>query len=387
MIPFIDLKTQFKHLEKDIRARMDAVFEHGKYIMGPEVKELEGKLAAFVGMKHCIGCASGTDALLIALMAMDVGPGDAVFTTPFTFIATAEVISLMGATPIFVDIDPKTFNMDPDNLQLAIRALKRRDSSIYPLPVAISQELSSITPKGMISVDLFGLSCDYDRINPIARREGLFVIEDAAQGFGGEYKGKRACSLADIGCTSFFPAKPLGCYGDGGAVFVDSDELGKKFASIRVHGNGGHKYDNTRIGLNARLDTLQAAILNAKFDIFPQEINLRNQVASKYTKLLAPCPTLHAPCVPEGYKSAWAQYSVLSDRKKQIQRALKEKGIPTAVYYPKPLHLQTAFSYLGYKEGDMLVSEDCSKRIFSLPMHPYLEDNDIERICRIIDSA
>ena len=384
MIPFIDLRTQFKHLEKDIRVRMDAVLEHGKFIMGPEVKELEEKIAAFVGVKHCIGCASGTDALLMSLMAMDVGPGDAVFTTPFTFIATAEVISLLGATPVFIDIDPKTFNIDPAQLELAIQAVKERNQSLYPLPLASNLGPLALTPKGVITVDLFGLPCNYDRINAIARESGLFVIEDAAQSLGGEYKGKRACSLAELGCTSFFPAKPLGCYGDGGAVFTDSDEMAEKFASIRVHGKGGHKYDNTRIGLNARLDTLQAAILNAKFDIFPQEIDLRNHVASKYTKLLAPCSTLHAPCVPEGYKSAWAQYSVLSDRKEQIQSALKEKGIPTAVYYPKPLHLQTAFQFLEYREGDFPISEDSSRRIFSLPMHPYLRDEQIDRIVAVI---
>ena len=384
MIPFIDLKLQFKHLEKDIRARMDAVLEHGKFIMGPEVKELEERLAAFAGVKHCIGCASGTDALLMALMAKDVGPGDAIFTTPFTFIATAEVISLLGATPIFVDIDPKTFNIDSGKLELAIQAVKTNNPSIYPLPSDFRPQTSDLSPKGIITVDLFGLPCDYDRINAIAKEHGLFVIEDAAQGLGGEYKGKKACALADIGCTSFFPAKPLGCYGDGGAVFTDSDEMAEKFVSIRVHGKGGHKYDNARIGLNARLDTLQAAILNAKFDIFPEEIDLRNQVASKYTELLAPCSMFHAPSVPEGYKSAWAQYSLLSDKKDQIQSALKEKGIPTAVYYPKPLHLQSAFAYLGYKEGDMPASENCSKRIFSLPMHPYIEDREIERICKII---
>jgi dTDP-4-amino-4,6-dideoxygalactose transaminase len=254
------------------------------------------------------------------------------------------------------------------------------------LPSDFRSPASDFSPKGIIPVDLFGLPCDYDRINAIAKEHGLFVVEDAAQGFGGEYKGKKAGSLANIGCASFFPAKPLGCYGDGGAVFTDNDATAEVLRSIRVHGKGSHKYDNARIGLNARLDTLQAAILNAKFDIFPEEIDLRNQVASKYTKLLAPCSTLHAPCVPKGYKSAWAQYSVMSDKKDQIQSALKEKGIPTAVYYPRPLHLQTAFAYLGYKEGDMPASEDCSKRIFSLPMHPYLKDREIERICKIIDN-
>ena len=388
-VPFIDLSAQQRVIRPALQKNIHTVLRHGKYIMGPEVKELEERLAAFVGVKHCIGCASGTDALLMALMAMDVGPGDAIFTTPFTFIATAEVISLLGATPVFVDIDPKTFNIDPGKLELAIKAVKTNDPSIYPLPTnpKLRTQHPKLKARGIITVDLFGLPCDYDRINAIAKEHGLFVIEDAAQGFGGEYKGKKAGSLADIGCTSFFPAKPLGCYGDGGAVFTDDDAIADILGSIRVHGKGTHKYDNARIGLNARLDTLQAAILNAKFDIFPEEIDLRNQVASKYTELLAPCSTLHAPCVPEGYKSAWAQYSVMSDKKAEIQASLKEKGIPTAVYYPKPLHLQTAFAYLGYKEGDMPASEDCSRRIFSLPMHPYLKNSTIERIASELISA
>jgi UDP-2-acetamido-2-deoxy-ribo-hexuluronate aminotransferase len=352
--------------------------------MRPEVKELEERLAAFAGVKHCIGCASGTDALLMALLAMDVGLGDAIFTAPFTFIAAAEVISLLGATPVFVDIDPKTFNIDPGKLELAIKAVKTNDPSIYPFPTNSKLKIQhpKLNAKGIIPVDLFGLPCDYDRINAIAKEHGLFVIEDAVQGFGGEYKGKRAGSLSDIGCTSFFPAKPLGCYGDGGAVFTDDDTIADILGSIWDHGKGTHKYDNARIGLNARLDTLQAAILNAKFDIFPEEIDLRNQIASKYTKLLSALNLqLSTPHVPSGLRSAWAQYSLLSDKKDQIQSALKEKGIPTAVYYPKPLHLQTAFAY---KEGDMPASEDCSKRIFSLPMYPYLKENEIERICKII---
>jgi len=313
-----------------------------------------------------------------------------------TFIATAEVITLLGATPVFVDIDPQTFNLDPANLELAILALKNNDPSIYPLPGKLKAESSpekwppdftgqaKLKASGIITVDLFGLPCDYDRINKIAKNEGLFVLEDAAQSFGAEYKGRMAGGLGDVAATSFFPAKPLGCYGDGGAVLTNNSALAEELRSIRVHGKGKHKYDNARIGLNARLDTIQAAILNAKFDIFPQEINLRNQVASKYTKLLAPCSTLHAPYVPEGYKSAWAQYSVLSDKKGNIQTVLKNKGIPTAVYYPKPLHLQSAFSYLGYKEGDMPISEDSSKRIFSLPMHPYLDGATLEHIAEVI---
>lgn len=389
-IPFIDLAAQQQRIRTKLDKNIHTVLRHGKYIMGPEVKKLEERLAAFACVKHCIGCASGTDALLMTLMAMDVGPGDAIFTTPFTFIATAEVISLLGATPVFVDIDPKTFNIDPDKLELAIKAVKANDPSIYPLPTdsKLNTQNPKLNAKGIITVDLFGLPCDYDRINAIAKEHGLFVVEDAAQGFGGKYKGKRAGSLADIGCTSFFPAKPLGCYGDGGAVFTDDDVMADSLRSIRVHGKGTHKYDNARIGLNARLDTIQAAVLNAKFDIFPQEIEFRNQVAEKYSRLLSAMSNeLSTPFVPEGYKSAWAQYSLLSDKKEQIQSALKEKGIPTAVYYPKPLHLQTAFSYLGYKNGDMPASEDCSRRIFSLPMHPYLKDREIERICKYLSQS
>lgn len=378
---FIDLAAQQQRIRQKIEEKIRIVLDHGKYIMGPEINELEKRLAEFVGVKHCIGCASGTDALLMTLVAEKVGPGDAIFTTPFTFIATAEVISLLGATPVFVDIDPKTFNLDPDKLALAIKSLKSNDSSLHALP---------LTPRGIISVDLFGLPCDYDSINAIAKEDGLFVIEDAAQGLGGEYKGRKAGALADVGCTSFFPAKPLGAYGDGGAVFTDSDGMAARLASIRVHGQGEDKYNNVRIGLNARLDTLQAAILNAKLDIFPQEIDLRQDVAQRYTELLSPYAMLHAPCVPEGYKSVWAQYSLLTESpelRANIQESLKKAGIPTAVYYPKPLHLQTAFAGLGYKEGDFPISEDTSNHIFSLPMHPYLKVHEIERICTVMDAA
>ncbi|MBW2012081.1 MAG: DegT/DnrJ/EryC1/StrS family aminotransferase [Deltaproteobacteria bacterium] len=365
-IPFVNLAAQqraiFPRLEKGIHK----VLTHGRYIMGPEVKELEEKLA--------------TDALLMALMAKSIGPGDAIFTTPFTFIATAEVISLLGATPVFVDIDPQTFNIDPDKLKLAIQALKANDASIHPLP-----KHAELSPKGIITVDLFGLPCDYDKINAVAEAEGLFVIEDGAQGLGGEYKGRKACSLGDIGCTSFFPAKPLGCYGDGGAVFTDDDEIAEIMASIRVHGKGGHKYDNARIGLNARLDTLQAAILIPKLAAFPKELEARRQVATRYTNLLSDSDNLKltTPHIPSGLQSAWAQYSILAENsecRSNIQNTLKGAGIPTAIYYPKPLHLQTAYKYLGYKEGSFPISEDCSQRIFSLPMHPYLEDKQIELI-------
>jgi dTDP-4-amino-4,6-dideoxygalactose transaminase len=381
---FIDLAAQQNLIRDKIETNIQAVLAHGKYIMGPEIKELEKRLAEFVGVEHGIACSSGTDALLLALMAYDVGPGDAIFTSPFTFIATAEVISLIGATPVFVDIDPETFNLDPKHLERAIVALQKGVSD-YPLPRTSG---SSLTPKGIIAVDLFGLPADYDVINAIAKEHGIFVIEDAAQSFGAGYKGKRACSLADIACTSFFPAKPLGCYGDGGMCFTDDGNLAQAMRSLSVHGKGKHKYENVRIGINGRLDTLQAAILNAKFDIFPTEIELRQKVAARYTELLSGLGNgLILPHVPLEYQSVWAQYSILAkdeNHRSGLQSKLKEAGIPTAIYYPGPLHLQTAFQNLGYKEGDFPVSEDYSGRIFSLPMHPYLTAEDQEQIVEII---
>jgi len=380
---FIDLKTQQKRIKETLDANIQKVLAHGNYIMGLEVKELEEKLAAYVGAKHAVGCASGTDALLMALMAYGVGPGDVIFTTPFTFIATAEVISLLGATPVFVDIDPVTFNVDPAKLAQAITALKSNDPSIHPLPnVKPKTSNVKLTPKGVIPVDLFGLPADYDAINAIAKDHGLFVIEDAAQSFGAEYKGKKACALADIACTSFFPAKPLGCYGDGGMCFTDNDELAAALDSIRVHGKGSHKYDNARIGINGRLDTLQAAILLAKFEIFPEEVQLRQKVTNRYTALLDGA-SVRPPHIPLDDLSAWAQYSVLAKdeaHRAALLKRLQEAKIPAAIYYPKPLHLQTAFAFLGYEPGAFPVSEDAASRIFSLPMHPYLVESDQELI-------
>lgn len=387
---FIDLKTQQNRIKEDLNKNIQKVLSHGQYIMGPEVKELETKLASYVGVKHAIGCASGTDAILMALMALNIGSGDAIFTTPFTFIATAEVISLLGATPVFVDIDPKTFNIDPSKLEHAILALKANDPSLHPLPrINVEHRTSNIelTPRGVIPVDLFGLPADYDAIIAIASKHDLFVIEDAAQSFGAEYKGKKTCSFGDIACTSFFPAKPLGCYGDGGMCFTNDDALAAALDSIRLHGKGNHKYDNPRIGINGRLDTLQAAILLAKFAIFPEEVELRQHVAQNYNKLLSPFSSLLTPHTPEGMRSAWAQYSILAKDEKHrfdLMKRLQDNGIPTAIYYPTPLHLQTAFSALGYKKGDFPVSEDCSERIFSLPMHPYLTEKDQMCITEII---
>jgi len=383
---FIDLAAQQKRIRDRIEANIAAVLDHGHYIMGPEIRGLEEKLARYVGVKHAISCASGTDALLLALMAYEIGPGDAVFTTPFTFIATAEVIRLLGATPVFVDIDPLTFNMDPSKLEPAIRAL----SGLEATAPAIPRSDIPLVPRGIIAVDLFGLPLDYDALNAVASQYGLFVIEDAAQSFGAEYKGKKACSLAEIGCTSFFPAKPLGCYGDGGMCFTDSENLYQIVDSLRVHGKGAHKYDNVRIGVNGRMDTLQAAVLLAKFDIFPEEIELRQQVARQYSRLLEKQAEVQAPNVPQEMKSAWAQYSILAkdeSHRAQLQARLKEAGIPTAVYYPRPLHLQTAFKFLGYQTGGFPVSEDFSSRIFSLPMHPYLSIADQEKITQILSST
>lgn len=387
---FIDLVTQQKRIKQKLDDNIQQVLAHGKYIMGPEVAELEKQLADYVGTKHAIGCASGTDALMLALMAYDVGPGDAIFTTPFTFIATAEVISLLGATPVYVDIEPHTFNLDPVALKKAVQAVQSNDPATHPLPehrLGPGQKSTALHPRGVIGVDLFGLPADYDSLSSIAAEYGLFVIEDAAQSFGAQYKGTKACALGHIACTSFFPAKPLGCYGDGGMCFTKDDGLADIIRSLRVHGKGHHKYDNVRIGLNGRLDTLQAAILLAKFEIFAEEVELRQKVAQRYTELLAPCHTVRAPSISEGYLSVWAQYSLLAEseaHRSAMQQQLKEAGIPTAIYYPKPLHLQTAFASLGYQEGEFPVSEDYAKRIFSVPMHPYLKAEDQEKIIGIL---
>jgi UDP-2-acetamido-2-deoxy-ribo-hexuluronate aminotransferase len=356
---FIDLKTQQKAILPAITERIQRVLAHGQYILGPEVQELEDRLAACVGVKHVVTCSSGTDALLMPLMALGVGPGDAIFTTPFTFIATAEVIQLLGATPVFVDIDHRTFNIDPAALEQAITGLGNNPAT------------ASLRPKGIIPVDLFGQPADYDVINSVARRYDLFVLEDAAQSFGATYKGKKTCSLADVAATSFFPAKPLGGYGDGGAIFTDDDGLAEVLRSIRNHGQGKDRYENIRIGLNARLDTLQAAILLAKLDIFDQEVEARQKVAGRYSQGLQ--EVVEVPLIGPSCTSVWAQYSVLSGERTVLQDRLKTAGIPSAIYYPLPLHLQGAFSHLGYQPGEFPISENVSRRIFSLPMHPYLE--------------
>jgi UDP-2-acetamido-2-deoxy-ribo-hexuluronate aminotransferase len=370
---FIDLKTQQRAILPALLERLQRVLSHGQYVMGPEVLELEHRLAEYVGVRHAVTCSSGTDALLMPLMAYGVHPGDAIFTTPFTFVATAEVIQLLGATPVFVDVEARTFNLDPDALAATITGLSRNPKTAH------------LRPRGIIPVDLFGHPADYDRLNALAAEHGLFVLEDAAQSFGGTYKGKRAGALAEVAATSFFPAKPLGCYGDGGAVFTDDDGLAEVMRSIRIHGQGRDKYENVRIGLNGRLDTLQAAILLVKLEIFAQEVLAREQAARRYHELLK--PWVETPDVAPECTSVWAQYSVLSEQRAAIQRRLQEAGIPSAIYYPLPLHLQKAFKHLGCRQGDFPVSEFLAGRIFSLPMHPYLKAEQQEQIAAVVRSA
>lgn len=371
---FVDLGAQYAALKDEIDDAIQRVLDHGRFIMGPEVSELEKRLAEYVGVRHCITCANGTDALLLPLMAWGVGPGDAVFVPTFTFFATAEVVSLVGATPVFVDIDPRTFNLDPDRLESAIQ---RIGSS------------SELVPRAIIPVDLFGLPADYSRIEAIARSHNLLVLEDGAQGFGGCYHGQKACSFGHAATTSFFPAKPLGCYGDGGAVFTNDDELAASLRSLRVHGQGTSKYDNVRIGLNSRLDTIQAAILLSKLRAFQEyELDRRESLAQRYSRAVG--ATVVTPFVPDGYRSSWAQYSVLarsSEERTRMQEALRVAGVPTMVYYVKPLHMQLAYRDLGYAEGDMPVAEDVCTKIFSLPMHPYLAPSAVEEIATILDET
>lgn len=364
---FVDLRSQYVDLKSKIDENIEKVLTHGRYVMGPEITELEEKLAKFARVKHCVSCSSGTDALLMPLMAWGLGKGDAVFTTPYTFIATAEVISLVGATPVFVDIDPTTLNIDPEKLEETIAGM---------------QNNSKLAPGAIIPVDLFGLPANYNDITVVAEKYDIFILEDAAQSFGGAIRNKMCGSFGDAGATSFYPAKPLGCYGDGGAVFTNSSKFAEKIRSIRVHGMGTDRYDNVRIGLNARMDSIQAAILLAKLEVFEDEIKQRFEISKMYAERLAQKFTLQR--IPEGYKSAWAQYSILCESEKQrdeLAAKLKSDKIPTMIYYDKPLHLQPAFRRLGYKQGDFPASEDVSKRILCLPIHPYLSEGEVEKIC------
>lgn len=355
---FIDLNAQYQHLKINIDASIQNVLDHGQYIMGPEVDELEESLANFVGVKHCITCANGTDALTLALLALEIEEGDAVFCPTFTFFATAEAIALRGATPVFVDSDQSTFNICPKHLEYQIQKI---------------QSEGLLKPVAIIPVDLFGLPANYPEIEKIATQYDLKIIEDAAQGLGGEINGRKAGSFGDIGTTSFFPAKPLGCYGDGGALFTDSDQYAELLRSLRIHGKGADKYDNIRIGMNSRLDTIQAAILIEKLKIFPEELIKRDSIAKQYNDQFL--NTYETPSIPEGYISAWAQYTLLSDDRRLAIQKFKNDNIPTMIYYKTCMHQQSAFKDLQYTDKDFPIATMLTKKVFSLPMHPYLNMN------------
>jgi UDP-2-acetamido-2-deoxy-ribo-hexuluronate aminotransferase len=369
-VPFVDLKAQYARLKTDIDRRIHAVLEHGRYVLGPEVEELERKLAEFAGCADAVGVASGTDALLMALMAEEIGPGDGVFLPAFTFTATAEVVLLLGATPIFVDVRESSFNIDPAHLEHQIEETARA---------------GKVRPRAIIPVDLFGLPADYDKFGRIAAEHNLVMLADAAQSFGARLDNRRVGSLAPMSATSFFPAKPLGCYGDGGAIFVQDEGKAQILRSIRMHGQGTTRYEVVRVGVNGRLDTLQAAVLLSKLTIFEEELEARERVARSYDSRLAPFVSL--PPRAEGAQSAWAQYSILSDKRDLIAAELKKAGIPTAIYYPRPMHLQPAYAPYGTGSGSLPVSESLSERILSLPMHPYVPDTLIDQTCSIIESA
>lgn len=366
---FIDLHKQYERIEENVQRRMKAVYEHKRFISGPEVAELEAELKEYTGVKHVIACASGTDALTIPLMSKNLRKEDAIFVPSFTFFASAESVTLAGGTPIFVDSDPNTFNMDPNNLEKQIQKVQKE---------------GILNPTGIIPVDLFGLPANHQEIRRIADKYNLFVLEDAAQGFGGEIGRKKAASFGDIASTSFFPAKPLGCYGDGGAIFTNDDAAAELMRSIHVHGQGIDKYDNVRIGLNSRLDTIQAAVLLEKLKIFDEEVERRNERAAAYSRQLK--DVLEIPKVPRNYRSSWAQYTVKAQnraQREQIIDALKDKGIPAMIYYRIPIHKSTAY-YETNRETVLPVCEHLSDTVFSLPMHPYLEQKEIRDICNTV---
>jgi UDP-2-acetamido-2-deoxy-ribo-hexuluronate aminotransferase len=354
MIEFIDLKAQQARLKDKIEAGIQNVLTHGQYILGPEVKELEEKLAAYVGAKYCITCANGTDALQIAQMAFGIGPGDEVITPGFTYIATAETVAILGATPVYVDVNPKTYNLDVEQVEAAI------------------------TPrtKAIIPVSLYGQCADFDAINAIAAKYNIPVIEDAAQSFGATYKGRKSCNLTTVACTSFFPSKPLGCYGDGGAIFTNDDELAKVIRQIARHGQD-RRYHHIRVGMNSRLDTLQAAILLPKLEILDEEMQARQRVAETYTKLFNEAGVNTTPCIETHNQSAWAQYTIQVENRDDVQAKLKEQGIPTAVHYPIPLNKQPAVANANVS---LPVGDAIAERVMSLPMHPYLTAEAQEKI-------
>lgn len=371
---FRDLKRQYQVLKKDMDQAILETVSSGAYIMGAPVRELERQLAAYVGVRHCLTCANGTDALTLALKTWGVGPGDAVFVPDFTFFSSAEVVALEGATPVFVDVREDTFNLDPADLERAVQAILRD---------------GKLTPRVIIAVDLFGLPANYPEIRTVADRYGLYILEDGAQGFGGTFRGKRACGFGDISTTSFFPAKPVGCYGDGGAVFTDHDEWAALIDSYRVHGKGAFKYDNVRIGMNSRLDTVQAAILQVKLKAFEAyELEAVNLAAAQYTTLLK--DVVATPSLPEGFGSSWAQYTLrLKDKTQRdsLQAALKADGVPSMIYYPKPMHLQTAFASCHSEQSEESlcpVATSLCDRVLSLPMHPYLTEEQILTVAEAV---
>ena len=370
---FRDLKKQYTVLKEEMDQAILDVVASSAYVMGPKIKEMELAFADYVGVKHCIACNSGTDALLLALKAWGVKPGDAVFVPSFTFFASAEVIAMQGATPVFVDVDPVTFNIDVNDLDAKIKRVIDR---------------GTLTPKVVIAVDLFGLPADFEAVRRVADRYRLYVLEDAAQGFGGRIGSENACTFGDISTTSFFPAKPVGCYGDGGAVFTNNDEWAALIESYHIHGKGSDRYDNVRIGMNSRLDSLQAAILLVKLKAFKDyELVDVNIVANRYTEKLSGVVT--TPVVPDGFYSSWAQYTIqLADKETRyaLQAALKENDIPTAIYYPIPMHRQTAFRDLDLSDNQCPVSDLLANRVLSLPIHPYLTETDQDRICEVIRS-
>jgi UDP-2-acetamido-2-deoxy-ribo-hexuluronate aminotransferase len=367
-VDFIDLKTQYRRIKPSVDGRIARVLEHGQYVMGPEVLELEQSLARYCGARHCVAVSSGTDALLIALMALDIRPGDEVITAPFTFFATAEMIALIGARPVFVDVDPRTYNLDPAKLEAAITP---RTRAIMP-------------------VSLYGQCADFDAINAIACGHELPVIEDAAQSFGASYKGKRSNALGLIGATSFFPSKPLGCYGDGGALFTDDDALAKLMREIRVHGQD-RRYHHPRLGLTGRLDSIQAAVLLAKLEIFDDEVAARERVAAVYARLIeaefGQGGPVRPPWVAPGNTSVYAQYTVEVDAREIVETRMKALGVPTAVHYPMSLHEQPVFGYLGQPAGSFPVSEAAARRVLSLPMHPYLTEAQQQQVVAALAEA
>lgn len=371
-IPFNDLGAQYSHLKKDIDKGIADVISGCHFISGPQTEELEQELCKYTGRKYCVSTSNGTDALLMPLMAKEIGEGDAVFVPAFTFFATAEVASILGATPVFCDVQEDTFNINPKSLTEQIEKVLCE---------------GKLKPKAVIAVDLFGLPANYIEIEPICKKYNLLLIEDAAQGFGGQIDGKKACSFGDVSATSFFPAKALGCYGDGGAIFTDDEETYKLLVSIRVHGKGAYKYENVRIGLNARLDTLQAAILLPKLREFDKEVEHRNWAAARYNDLLK--NKFQTPAIAQGYSSSFGYYTLKAKNEEQRTKliaSLKAVGIPSMIYYPVPLHLQKVYEPLGYQEGDLPVSEKLCKTVFSLPMHGYITEDVINYICKTLQN-